>query len=75
MDILAPLITEIFFFVMVAFVILAATVLALVFGFIIYCEVKGLHGKPEGKNEQEDPCDTCVRWSECNGVDKECPRR
>lgn len=24
---------------------------------------------------EEDPCDTCLRWSECNGVDEECPRR
>ena len=22
-----------------------------------------------------DPCDTCVRWGECNGVDEECPRK
>ena len=22
-----------------------------------------------------DPCDTCVRWSECNGVDDDCPRK
>lgn len=22
-----------------------------------------------------DPCNTCVRWSECNGVDDECPRK
>jgi hypothetical protein len=24
---------------------------------------------------QEDPCDSCLRWSECNGVDGECPWR
>ena len=24
---------------------------------------------------KEDPCETCLRWSECNGVDKECPLR
>lgn len=22
---------------------------------------------------EEDPCDTCLRWSECNGVDDGCP--
>lgn len=22
-----------------------------------------------------DPCETCLRWAECNGVDKECPLR
>ena len=26
------------------------------------------------KYEKEQPCDYCIRWSECNGVDKEyCP--
>ena len=23
----------------------------------------------------EDPCETCVRWYECNGVDKDYPLR
>lgn len=23
----------------------------------------------------EDPCETCVRWYECNGVDDDCPLR
>ena len=22
---------------------------------------------------QQSPCETCLRWDECNGVDKECP--
>lgn len=22
---------------------------------------------------EEDPCETCVRWEECNGVDECCP--
>ena len=25
--------------------------------------------------EQEDPCDYCLRWDECNGVDTTCPWR
>lgn len=24
---------------------------------------------------KEDPCETCLRWPECNGVDEECPLR
>lgn len=25
-------------------------------------------------NEEKDPCETCTRWYECNGVDREnCP--
>lgn len=22
-----------------------------------------------------DPCETCLRWWECNGIDEECPLR
>lgn len=22
---------------------------------------------------KDDPCGTCVRWEECNGVDEDCP--
>lgn len=32
--------------------------------------------KSDHKEEAEiyDPCETCVRWSECNGIDKDyCP--
>lgn len=29
---------------------------------------------PEGGPDREDPCETCLRWTECNGVDREfCP--
>ena len=34
--------------------------------------------KPPRKDEppeEEDPCETCPRWYECNGVDRECPYR
>ena len=24
---------------------------------------------------EEDPCETCLRWSECNGVDPDCPKK
>ena len=27
------------------------------------------------QDEKEDPCNSCLRWSECNGVDENCPRR
>lgn len=30
--------------------------------------------RPAPKEEQEDPCDTCLRWPECNGADRDtCP--
>ena len=27
------------------------------------------------RKEDEDPCEQCLRWSECNGVDEACPVR
>lgn len=36
------------------------------------CKVSGNCSRQE---EQADPCVNCVRWSECNGVDKDCPWR
>ena len=28
--------------------------------------------EPEREREEEDPCATCLRWPECNGVDESC---
>lgn len=25
--------------------------------------------------QQESHCESCLRWSECNGVDEQCPHR
>lgn len=25
--------------------------------------------------DHKEPCETCVRWDECNGVDENCPLR
>ena len=25
--------------------------------------------------EADEPCESCLRWSECNGVDEQCPHR
>lgn len=36
------------------------------------CKVSGDCARQE---EQEDPCEKCLRWSECNGVDEDCPWR
>lgn len=36
------------------------------------CKISGECSRLE---EQADPCVNCVRWSECNGVDKDCPWR
>lgn len=29
---------------------------------------------PEQK-QKENPCETCLRWEECNGADERCPYR
>lgn len=34
--------------------------------------IRRVCGKPD---VEEDPCETCVRLSECDGVDEDCPRR
>ena len=36
------------------------------------CKVSGTISRQE---EKEHPCETCVRWNECNGIDPECPWR
>lgn len=36
------------------------------------CKVSGKCSREE---EQRDPCVTCLRWGECNGVDEDCPWR
>lgn len=50
-------------------IILAAVVAGIV---IACCKVSGECSRQE---EQEDPCASCVRWPECNGVDNDCPWR
>lgn len=36
------------------------------------CRISGDCARVE---EKDDPCDSCLRWDECNGVDEDCPRR
>ena len=30
---------------------------------------------PAQKKKTEEPCETCLRWDECNGSDESCPMR
>lgn len=40
------------------------------------CRVSGECAREEeNRKPKEDPCETCLRWEECNGVDQDCPRR
>ena len=36
------------------------------------CKVSGASSRQE---EKRDPCTSCLRWYECNGVDEDCPWR
>lgn len=54
-------------------IILLIAVCIIAVGIIIACCMDS--GECSRQEEKEHPCDTCLRWSECNGVDEECPRR
>ena len=49
-----------------------ACVLLAALAIMACCKVSGDCARQE---EQEDPCEKCLRWSECNGVDEDCPWR
>lgn len=51
-------------------IILMLALAALVLVLMGACKVSGECSREE---EKVDYCQCCVRWSECNGVDKDCP--
>lgn len=53
------------------FIIIAALLIFVFADYFFFRDEK--KGAREEKNE--DHCEVCVRWSECNGVDEECPWR
>ena len=49
-------------------------VILLVAGVIVFLAAKAVQISHQKQEEQkEDPCDRCLRWPECNGVDEDCP--
>lgn len=61
----------------ILFVLLVAVVLLIM---LACCKVSGDCARAEEMLEarmaaMKDPCETCLRWSECNGVDEQCPHR
>ena len=55
------------------FVIIACAVFAALFvmaAVMACCKVSGDCSRQE---EKKNPCASCVRWFECNGVDEDCP--
>ncbi len=40
------------------------------------CKVSSRCAREEEKRAQQaSPCESCLRWAECNGVDENCPHR
>ncbi len=56
----------VFVFVGIAILVMAGT-LAFLFTKVVEVE--------EQQVEKDDPCEKCLRWPECNGVDDGCPWR
>lgn len=56
----------VFIFVGIAILVMAG---ALAFLFTKVVEVE------EQQEEKDDPCEKCLRWPECNGVDEDCPKK
>ena len=54
--------------------IAALLILAGIVVLIVVCCCK-VSGQCSRQIEKKDPCDSCVRWDECNGVDESCPCR
>ena len=55
-----------------ALIFVAAFSLLVVFA---ACKVSGDCAREEETLEEECACENCLRWSECNGVDEQCPHR
>lgn len=59
----------------VLFIVIVAVVLL---GVLACYKVSGDCSEIERKTElqqADNPCESCLRWSECNGIDEQCPHR
>lgn len=55
--------------------VIVGTVVLLAISTLVVMMVRFLWKETGKVIEDDHPCGGCVRWSECNGVDDECPRR
>lgn len=55
---------------LIAIIAIVATLIT--WGIITWCKNAGHTSR---QKEQEPPCERCLRWDECNGVDPVCPWR
>ena len=51
--------------------VIAGTIVALAILYAAFWQ----SGTISRQEEKEHPCETCPRWSECYGVDEQCPWR
>lgn len=49
--------------------------IALAVTVVLFLAAIKMAGTQQKHEMQEDPCETCLRWEECNGVDENCPWR
>lgn len=52
-----------------------ALIVCTVFALLVIMACCKVSANSSREAEQHDPCDSCLRWSECNGVDEGCPWR
>lgn len=61
-------------------ILIVLLVAGVLLGVLACCKVSGDCARAEEILEarmatMKDPCESCLRWSECNGVDEQCPHR
>ena len=52
-----------------AAILLLIIILLAALPLLVFCKPRNEHAQ----EREKDPCGSCVRWSECNGVDDDCP--
>lgn len=56
----------------IVFLVIVAGVLLAI---LSCCKVAGHATEKERQAQRKNPCETCLRWEECNGVDDQCPHK
>ena len=62
-------------FIFTGIVILLVGIALGILGATLMEKSKPRQKKQIHEQEKEDPCETCLRWPECNGVDPDCPKK
>ena len=62
-------------FIFTGIVILLVGIALGILGATLMDKPKPKQKKSSPRQEKDDPCETCLRWPECNGVDPDCPKK